>query len=1326
VHGAADSDNPTSETVEDTNHQAERHLWHPLEQIDSVVLEAAMTASLDLQPAPAATEAAAPNGFTAHRTASFPTNRQGSFQLPAPKVLIANRGEIARRVIRTCKHHGIDTIAVYTQVDSLAPHVREATQAVYLGKNPRDYTNAAKLLKVAQQYGAAAVHPGYGFLSENEDFCSSVEAAGIQWLGPTAKTMHDFALKHVAREIAKSAGVPVLEGSSLLSTAEDAVEAARLVGYPVLIKATGGGGGRGIYICHTDDDVLSQFATSQKQGEAFFGNSDVFVEKYIQKSHHIEVQIFGDGEGKVVHLGERECSIQRRHQKVLEETPSPLLDEATREELTSAACRLGAAAKYRSAGTVEFLMDEDTKKFYFLEVNTRLQVEHGITELVNGDVDIVEWMLRLQIPGLEPLDIDSITTDRVGWSIEVRINGENPAKDFQPCPGSLGEVHFPLDMDGVRVDTWVENGTDISPFYDSLLAKLMVYAPTREAAVQKMQAALAATQLKGVPNNLEFLQHLVHDPRFIKGDTTTKFLEDFHFSPRVVEVVLPGLQSSVQDWPGRVKLWHVGVPPSGPMDSLSHRLANALVGNDTDAAALEFGLTGPTLKFHADCLVALTGAEFEASLDGAPVTWWSSFPIKAGQELRLGAVKAETGVRGYLAVAGGLDVPLYLGSRSTFPNGDFGGYQGRYLRPGDSLPIGQPAEGVKATALPAGWKVKYAGVVHDDSTSSTTHVVGVLPGPHANPDYLTDDSMDTFYSSPYQVHYNSNRLGVRLNGPRPTWSRTDGGEGGSHPSNVHDHTYAIGTINYTGDMPVILMVDGPSLGGFVCPATIVSTELWKIGQVRPNDDILFKQVTIEEAYKACFTTDALMAAVTQVARGHITVKEAEAKLDSLVVDVPAMPQTKAVLLSHAAEGDHPGFLVRLAGDRYVQIEYGPVELDLNLRVRIHCLEQQLAAAKAPGLVETNAGVRSCMIEYDQRSLALPQLLELIQKADAAIGDVKHMVLPSRVLHLPMAFDERWTHEALDKYMRSARSEAPYLPSNVQYIANNNGLPGKEDVRRIVFEASYLVVGLGDVYLGAPCAVPVNPLHRLVTTKMNPARTFTHEGTVGIGGSYMCIYPMDSPGGYQLVGRTLPIWNTFGRTGPFSPVHPWLLEFFDQVRFYQVSESELEDMREKFKNGQMAIDIEQKSFSMGDYNKMVEDLSGQITELKAQQRKAMAEQLQLEEESLARLEAAVKDAAANGTTGLNGAVDDEDDLSAYDAAGMVKITAGFTANVWEIKVKAGDVVEKEQVIMVLEAMKMESPVMAPVAGKIKVVKAEQGQLAPAGALLLVIEEEAATA
>lgn len=1252
----------------------------------------------------------------------------------APVVLVANRGEIALRVIGTCNKLGVKTVAVFTTVDALAPHVREATHAVCLGSNPREYINAERLVQIAVEHGCTAVHPGYGFLSENEAFCEAITSAGVAWLGPTSKTMHEFSLKHVARDIARDAGVPILEGSDLVTTAEEAVAAAQKVGYPVLLKATGGGGGMGIYLCKSDGEVATQLEKSQHQGATFFGNSGVFVEKFIEDAHHVEVQIFGDGQGNCIHLHERECSIQRRNQKVLEETPSPLVDAAMREALTDAAVTLGRAVAYRSAGTVEFLVDEGTRQFYLLEVNTRLQVEHGITEMVHGGIDIVEAQLRLQIPALQQgegndpagLMARLAAAETRGHCIEVRINGEDPVHDFAPAPGLLGHVSFPTLLEGVRVDSWVETGTEVSPHYDSLLAKLMVWAPTRAEAAARMSEALGQTYLQGMPNSVEFLRALVNDARFLAGNTTTRFLEGFTFTPHVVEVVAPGMQTSVQDWPGRTKLWHVGVPPSGPMDSLSHRLANALVGNAEDAAALEFTLQGPTLRFHCAALLALTGAPFAATLDGQPVALNASFMVKAGQVLAVGHVEGNCGVRGYLAVRGGIDVPIYLNSRSTFPGGKFGGYQGRFLRQGDSLPLSKTAEqGASPTALPPPFVPSFGAAAEGGGCEWE---VGVLPGPHADPDYITTPFMKTFHTSKYNVHYNSNRLGVRLVGPKPEWVRPDGGEGGTHPSNVHDHVYAIGSINFTGDHPVVLGVDGPSLGGFVCPATIISTQLWKMGQVRPNDDVIFRKLTIAEAYISRKGADAMMSAVRAMATDGISAEEAlkkhaaavaAARKDAEHPDISG-PCTKPLLLETPARGDFAGAQYRLAGDRYIQVDYGPMHLDIKLRVLVDCLEKWLAAKGIAGLMETSPGVRSCMIEYDIATMGPGKLLQLLQQAELELPAVSKMKIPSRIVHLPMAFDDRWTREAIEKYMKSIRPTAPYLPDNIQYIANNNGLlGGKEQVRGTIFDASYMVLGLGDVYLGAPCAVPLDPRHRLVTSKMNPARTYTAEGTVGIGGCYMCIYPMDSPGGYQLVGRTLPIWNTFGRSAPFTPDAPWLLRFFDQVRYYQVDEDELIDLRSKFVSGQFQLNIEESEFDMAAYTAQLADAEAEVAAFKAQQRVAMDVQLAAEVSSLKELEEqglSAQGQRANASEGVGQGLDD----AQWDEPHFAKVNAPFSANVWEIHVAEGDTVAAGDCLVVLEAMKMESPINAPVAGKVATVSAKHMQVCDSGSMLVVID------
>lgn len=750
-------------------------------------------------------------------------------------MLIANRGEITCRAQRACKELSLPCVAVFTEPDALSLHVLNAAESVCLGPSPKEYLNADRILEVCKETGADAVFPGYGFLSENAEFSEKCEQAGIAFIGPTAETMRAFSQKHTARALAESAGVPVLPGSSLLTSPEEALEMARKIGLPVLLKATGGGGGIGIHICRTEEEVTEKFVSAARQGAASFGDAGVFVEKYVQHARHIEIQVFGDGEGNIVTFVERECSIQRRHQKVLEETPSSFV--ITRPELRAAlraaAASLCSIVKYRSAGTVEYIVDDDTGEFYFLEVNTRLQVEHGITEMVGG-VDLVAWQLQLQgAPAagatggaLLPTDITSFSPGINGHAIEVRICAEDPSHDYRPCTGVLGSVVWPKT--GVRVDTWVETGSEIPAFYDSLIAKLMVHASDRSAAIAALSTALEETTLLGVTTNMELCKEIAASENMALGKTTTKFLETLPYVAHAFEVVEPGLLTTVQDYPGRVQLWSVGVPPSGPMDDLSHRLANALVGNIDDAAALEVTLQGPTLKFFAPAVVAVSGGTVSVTLDGVAVPQSKSFAVPAGGVVAVGAT--ESGARAYIGISGGVNVPIYLGSKSTFPGGNLGGHQGRALRAGDMLPF-EPtgtsfisvlnifyeiastcvylillvyfqhteitsyllistADLTKlsiGTEIPPSWLPTFAG-------GAAEWEVGVLPGPQVAPDYFLPEDIETFYSTPYKVHHNSNRLGIRMEGPRPKWARTDGGEGGSHPSNVHDHVYAIGKL----------------------------------------------------------------------------------------------------------------------------------------------------------------------------------------------------------------------------------------------------------------------------------------------------------------------------------------------------------------------------------------------------------------------------------------------------------------------------------------------------------------------------------------------------
>jgi urea carboxylase len=1153
------------------------------------------------------------------------------------KVLIANRGAIACRIVRTLRRMGVASVAVYSAADRHSLHVRAADEAVEIGPAAaaQSYLSTEALLDAAVRTGAEAIHPGYGFLSESAEFAQSCAARGIVFIGPTPAQLRDFGLKHTARAIASRGGVPLLPGTELLASVDEAAKQAGAIGYPVMLKSTAGGGGIGMRLCRSAAELRPAFDAVERLSHASFGTSGLYLEKFVENARHIEVQIFGDGAGQVVALGERDCSAQRRNQKVIEETPAPGLTGVERAALFDAALRLGRAVKYQSAGTVEFLYDNDTGAWYFLEVNTRLQVEHGVTEEVTG-FDLVEWMVRQAAGEMAPLDTLAIRPR--GCSIQVRLYAEDPAKEFQPSAGCLSRVTWPSDA---RVETWVESGTEVTPYYDPMLAKIIVYGEDRASALARMRAALAECQVAGIETNLEYLRQVAADGAFERGGITTGYLRGFAYRRRAVDVIEAGVQTTVQDYPGRLGYWHVGVPPSGPMDDLAFRAANRLVGNDEGAAGLEIAVMGPSLRFACETTIALTGADFGARLNGAPVTRWQAVPVAAGGLLEIGAAQG-AGARAYLGIAGGIAVPEYLGSKSTFILGRFGGHAGRVLRAGDVLHLGGE---VRASL---GWTRR-----EPYPTYTNEWEIGVVYGPHGAPDFFTGEDIEMFFSTDWKVHYNSDRTGVRLIGPKPTWARKDGGEAGLHPSNIHDNAYAVGTVDFTGDMPVILGPDGPSLGGFVCPATIRHDELWKMGQLRPGDLIRFRRESRAE---------------------------------------PILRQG-------------PGVVCRADGDRSLLVEYGPNVLDLNLRFRAHALESQLRAAALPGIIDITPGVRSLQIHYDTAHLDRETLLDALDACERKIPDLDDISAPSRIVHLPLSWEDPATLLAIRKYMQSVRPDAPWCPSNIEFIRRINGLHSIDDVRRIVFDANYLVLGLGDVYLGAPVATPVDPRHRLVTTKYNPARTWTPENAVGIGGAYMCVYGMEGPGGYQFVGRTLQMWNTFHA----SP--PWLLRFFDQIRFYEVSAKELLEIREDFPYGGYPLRIEEKEFRLKDYHAFLDSIRGESAEFKRRQQAAF--EAERERWALAGADQFV--AASENGTGAHVAVDVMPD-------GCRGVFSPVTASVWNIAVEAGQRVQAGQKLMVLEAMKMEIAVSAPSAGTVEMLNCAPGALVNAGQRLVTLRKE----
>jgi len=1195
------------------------------------------------------------------------------------KVLIANRGAIACRILRTLKKMGIASVCVYSEADSDSRHVLDADEAYCIGPAPaaQSYLSIDKILAVARASDAEAVHPGYGFLSENIRFAQACADAGIVFIGPSVDSIEAFALKHTARSIAVECGVPLLPGTGLLRDKDDALASAARLGYPVMLKSSAGGGGIGMRVCTDEAQLADAYESVVRLSKSSFGDGSVFLEKFIARAKHVEVQIFGDGKGGILTLGARDCSAQRRHQKVIEETPVPGLAPEVQEQLFVSARVLGEAVKYKSAGTVEFIFDVDSSAFYFLEVNTRLQVEHGVTEQVTG-LDLVEMMIEEAAGELPPLN--SLPRTSTGSSIEARIYAEDPAKGFQPAPGKLAEVIFP-GVELARVETWVESGSEVSPYYDPMIAKIIVTGVDRSEAVLKMGRALAACSFSGTETNLDYLKAVIASETFVSGGMTTASLSRFHVARRAFEVLEGGTQTTVQDYPGRLGFWHVGVPPSGPMDSLALRLANRLVGNGSDAPALEMTGIGAKLRFDADAVVAICGADMNARIADAAVELWTAIEVRAGQILHFSAVKG-AGTRTYLAVRGGIISPKFLGSTGTFMLGKFGGHAGRALRAGDVIHFGE-AHGEAVTA----------SVGEEATPQYSRHwEIAVLYGPHSSPEFFTEADIAMTFSTDWKVHYQSDRTGVRLVGPKPEWARKDGGEAGLHPSNIHDNAYAIGSIDFTGDMPILLGPDGPSLGGFVCPAVVISAELWKLGQLSAGDTVRFRRVTEEQARR--------MEAQLELA------------IETLSAPLPKIPadslREEAIL--RASRERKPATAYRADGDKYLLVEYGERVLDLALRFRVHLLEQKLRATGLAGILDITPGVRSLQIHYDNRRLPRVALLDALDSFDRELPENPDVTVPSRTVYMPLSWDDPATRLAQSKYMTSVRPDAPWCPDNIEFIRRINGLSSVQEVYDIVHSASYLVLGLGDVYLGAPVATPTDPRHRLVTTKYNPARTWTPENAVGIGGAYMCVYGMEGPGGYQLVGRTVQVWNTHRSTATFPEGTPWSLRFFDQIRFYPVSGEELLDLRSRILHGRFDLKAEDSSFNLAEYQRFLASIAPEADAFRSMQRQAFREERERW--------------VANGLLEVSAPPEmpDLEDGDGVVADECVAVTSPMTASVFQIAVEPGERVAAGARLVVLDAMKTEIVIASSAAGVVEQIRCAPGKLVHAGQTLVVLRTE----
>ncbi|HKN52533.1 MAG TPA: 5-oxoprolinase/urea amidolyase family protein, partial [Amycolatopsis sp.] len=840
---------------------------------------------------------------------------------------------------------------------------------------------------------------------------------------------------------------------------------------------------------------------------------------------------------------------------------------------------------------------------------------------------------------------------------------EDPSAGHRPSSGLVTQVALP---DDARVDSWIEPGTTVTTHYDPLLAKVICTGTDRTDALRKLRAALDATRIDGARTNLGQLRAAAADASFEDVSHDTSALDGVEDTGVRIDVVRGGTLTTVQDWPGRTGFWHVGVPPSGPMDDLSLRLGNLALGNPEGAAGLECTVDGVTLRFSHAAEVCVTGAPAKVLLDGGEVPLWTPVTVPAGGTLEVGACTA--GLRNYVLMRGGLDVPAFLGSAATFTLGKFGGHGGRALAAGDVLyPGPAPADAV-------------TGPVPEDERPvfGPEWTIGAVEGPHAAPEFFTPEDIETFYATGWQVHFNSARTGVRLVGPRPAWAREDGGEAGLHPSNIHDTPYAIGTVDYTGDLPILLGPDGPSLGGFVCPATVATGQRWKLGQLRPGDTVRFVPIATDHA-------------ATLRRTPAVAVEPSRAVLDD-----------GGVLGRQSAVDGEPSVTYRRSGDDNLLVEYGEMKLDLALRMRVHALAERLAAEGVPGIVDLTPGIRSLQVHVDPDALPVGKALGLVRELERDLPGTADLIVPSRSVRLPLSWDDPATREAIERYMTGVRDDAPWCPWNIEFIRRVNGLSTVDDVYRIVFDAEYLVLGLGDVYLGAPVATPLDPRHRLVTTKYNPARTWTAENSVGIGGAYLCIYGMEGPGGYQFVGRTVQVWNSW--RGADSP---WLLKFFDRISWYPVSAEELLELRAKSSAGQLELDITDGEFKLASYQRFLAENAESIAEFRATQSAAF----EAERRAWA--------AAGEFDPKPEPEVAQVPPVRVQAPPGGHVVEAPFAATVWRVDVRPGDRVEGAQSLVTLEAMKTEARIPAPTEGEVLQVLVSPGDQVAPGTPLVVL-------
>lgn len=753
---------------------------------------------------------------------------------------------------------------------------------------------------------------------------------------------------------------------------------------------------------------------------------------------------------------------------------------------------------------------------------------------------------------------------------------------------------------------------------DPLLAKIIQHASSRADAVKQIQDVLAQSTICGPPTNLDFLLAVVKSPEFQAGETITQFLSKFEFRPPAIDVLAGGSYTLVEDYPGRPTIGR-GFGHGGPMDPVAFQLANALVNNPLGKEGLEITLTGPDLMFLADAVVALTGAAISATLDGGSFPMWQRVRISAGQRLTIGKSTSNSGCRAYLAVYGGfLNVADWFGSKATVPMTLVGGYQGRPLRTGDLLRITDDIPAEVDTSKPVSIHPSLIPLYAEEWD------IQVMHGPYCE-GYLTPDDIETFYNTTWEISHNASRSGIRLIGPRPKWARQNGGDGGSHPSNVIEYGYPMGGLNFTGDEPAIFPADCPDFGGFVVPFTVIKADYWKLGQLRAGNKVTFHPVSLDTALERRRFTDKfihnVVANLSSADLGRVQ------GLDGLPVQAAAPPVVQPAVLHLLEEkSSRPKVSYRQGGDDYLLVDYGDGRFDINHKCRTTALKRKLQTSTGPirfsangeGIYNTVCIGNSMMIYYNGLAVEQSQLLEYLISLEDDLGDLSAISMPNRTFILPLTFTHPRLTESIERYMANQRPYASYLPDTFRFVAENNGI-SVEDFRKLWLTAEFVCVGVG-FFMGLPECLPADPRHRLNAPKMNPSRTFTPEGTVSWGGSCLAIYPVDSPGGYMMTGMTIPGVDTLGYKKSFSQDKPWLFEDMDVITFEEVSEAEYDKQMALFRSGRYDYKVRNTTFDMEAHNEMLKRVEGEAEAIRQRQKVYQEKMAKLDQDLLAKWDA----------------------------------------------------------------------------------------------------------